>query len=502
MGDERDFKFNITGDASGVVAAGNQTEAALQGVAGATGRATEANEEHGKSFLHAESSGKAFHKLLHEITEVSPEMGIALRLALSPVGGVIMAAVYAFKQMHDAEKEAEAAAAELFKVAALGLGNMKESTHEATIEIGDMNRQYAKWKDAFLNGSDNILGALDLEIARIEAEKDAINALILAEAKRDRALGKNPTEPNDALKDNDRKAALAEMAARQQATDQETVKQREAQASIVQARGGLNDVQEESRGKDYPKQIGDLDKSLAENSPLKKAAAEAQKKADADAATYARYKQAFRKLSGMDPGMDGPAYKAMTESQQKANDAQGAVQKTQQARDQLQRESDALISKHKDLEDQLRKGEAAADAAAKAIERLTNQNAKQKIKMDAQDKVQPKISAAEADERALNTPLGKQISLAEQADIALQRGGRPDRAQGEAYQGLGATIATMTQALNQMGDSHNADLAKIKEIVSKHGHLSASKLAELEREMEIVNQKLGPRMRNLLNNPS
>jgi hypothetical protein len=45
------------------------------------------NEAH-KSFLHAESGGRAFHKVLHQLTEQSPLLGNAMRLALSPIGGM------------------------------------------------------------------------------------------------------------------------------------------------------------------------------------------------------------------------------------------------------------------------------------------------------------------------------------------------------------------------------------------------------------------------------
>src|SRR5437867_300966 len=61
-------------------------------------------EHIGGSFIHAEGKGRAFHRLLHEISRESPLMGIALRAALDPFVAVIFAVIQAFK---DYEKEQE-----------------------------------------------------------------------------------------------------------------------------------------------------------------------------------------------------------------------------------------------------------------------------------------------------------------------------------------------------------------------------------------------------------
>ena len=59
------------------------------------------------ALVHVESAGKAFHKVLHEISQTSPVMGEALRLAVSPVTGVLLGAVMLFERVHEHIKSNE-----------------------------------------------------------------------------------------------------------------------------------------------------------------------------------------------------------------------------------------------------------------------------------------------------------------------------------------------------------------------------------------------------------
>ena len=69
MGDEREFKINITGDASGIVDASKQSSAALKEVASSAGgeaapaldKLGQKMEEGGKSAEHAGISHRALH---------------------------------------------------------------------------------------------------------------------------------------------------------------------------------------------------------------------------------------------------------------------------------------------------------------------------------------------------------------------------------------------------------------------------------------------------------
>src|SRR5713101_2300841 len=56
----------------------------------------EFSQSAGKGLLHAESGARAMHRLLHDITQSSPLLGTALRLAISPVAGAVIATTVAF----------------------------------------------------------------------------------------------------------------------------------------------------------------------------------------------------------------------------------------------------------------------------------------------------------------------------------------------------------------------------------------------------------------------
>src|SRR5947207_1906195 len=63
--------------------------------------------EHARhSFIHAESQGRAFHKVLHEISATSPLMGIALRAALDPMVAAMFAVIKAFKDYEEEQEKA------------------------------------------------------------------------------------------------------------------------------------------------------------------------------------------------------------------------------------------------------------------------------------------------------------------------------------------------------------------------------------------------------------
>jgi len=75
---DKEYKIRIAtvADPSGL----KQVSAGLGEVTEETKRSSSANEEHHKSFIHAGTGAKEFHKLIHTIAEDSPAMGLALRL--------------------------------------------------------------------------------------------------------------------------------------------------------------------------------------------------------------------------------------------------------------------------------------------------------------------------------------------------------------------------------------------------------------------------------------
>lgn len=76
---------------------GFKTDELSQGAQRIKNEMQQAGEHSELAFVHAESRGRAFKKVLHEISDVSPLMGIGLRLALDPIVGIMIAITQAFK---------------------------------------------------------------------------------------------------------------------------------------------------------------------------------------------------------------------------------------------------------------------------------------------------------------------------------------------------------------------------------------------------------------------
>ena len=113
MADSPELKIHIVSDAdnSGFKSAaassselkgaiGSQTDAT-----GALGQETEKSAEKVKLFA---GSGVKMHKVMREISHVSPILGTALKVALNPIGGSILAAIGLFVKMKEHIKEVNA----------------------------------------------------------------------------------------------------------------------------------------------------------------------------------------------------------------------------------------------------------------------------------------------------------------------------------------------------------------------------------------------------------
>ena len=186
MSVDREFRIKITtvADASGAKATGKALEDVSEGVK----KGTEENKEHGKSFLHAESSGRAFHKLMHEISNTSPELGMALRLALSPVGGLLMGAVMAFQKLKQVEEESINTSAAAGEAAAKPFIDTEQVINNAVDAIHKLDTAYSEWVKNVGEDSKKITTALDLEISKLTQEAAAVKKLIEAKAEAEKAV--------------------------------------------------------------------------------------------------------------------------------------------------------------------------------------------------------------------------------------------------------------------------------------------------------------------------
>ncbi len=93
---DEEIKLRMGLDHKGVQQALKGSTAAVKDWAAGTKKAAgEAGEETEKSFVKGTNAAKGFKKLLNEVSETSPVMGSALKLAISPIGGMFAIAAAA-----------------------------------------------------------------------------------------------------------------------------------------------------------------------------------------------------------------------------------------------------------------------------------------------------------------------------------------------------------------------------------------------------------------------
>ena len=287
-----EFKINIVADASSAVSESRATAESLREVANATNesskaaeKATKETENHGKSFLHAESQGRVFHKLLHSITEISPTMGLAMRLALSPITalmvGVVMAFEHVRKKIEESKKEAEEAGNVFAQNYVEGVKEAAEAIAKARADATGFMEQMKQAAEA---SQKSIKTTADELAKSIEAEKDAL--IRLTKAKEQYELSQATDEETKAAiraRYGEESQGLKEEAlgAQLQAKQDELATREAAAPGLLQA---VSDAEEESIGskavarradipfrerniKDLPNRIAKLEKQLAGAEP-------------------------------------------------------------------------------------------------------------------------------------------------------------------------------------------------------------------------------------------
>ena len=135
MGNDVQFPIQITGDASSLVAASQQTGKAL-------GQVGEKQEEAGKQ---AEKHGAHLHELhrvFHSLNEIVPGLGVLMQAAFSPVGAAISLAVIAFRLFHEKVRETneefQKLEEEAAKPATLRMVALREATVETAVGLGHL----------------------------------------------------------------------------------------------------------------------------------------------------------------------------------------------------------------------------------------------------------------------------------------------------------------------------------------------------------------------------
>lgn len=97
------------------------------------------------SLIHVESAGKSFKKLLHELTAASPGLGYALRLAVSPITGIMLGAVAVFAYFNEKIKEADRELNKMASENARPLFHLRDVIRETASEIERLRGEFRKW---------------------------------------------------------------------------------------------------------------------------------------------------------------------------------------------------------------------------------------------------------------------------------------------------------------------------------------------------------------------
>jgi hypothetical protein len=106
------------------------------------GKVNTATKEASEAFNKVTHSGRGFKKVLGDLSEQSPILGAALRMAISPVGGTLMVASIAFAYFNKKMEEGTARLDSLGKISGMAFGNVKAAAKEAAREVDGLNRKF------------------------------------------------------------------------------------------------------------------------------------------------------------------------------------------------------------------------------------------------------------------------------------------------------------------------------------------------------------------------
>ena len=142
------------------------------------------------SLLHVGSAGRAMHRVLEKISEQSPIMGNALRFALSPVVGTLMAATMAFAFFNKKIEEANERLDKMAEQNAKPFGDIAKGAREAAIEVAKLSRELERSvrKEGVARGEKQNATAFELGMDEA-SERDSTKRKQI-EASKEMSLGK------------------------------------------------------------------------------------------------------------------------------------------------------------------------------------------------------------------------------------------------------------------------------------------------------------------------
>ncbi len=247
---DQEFKIKVVSDAdlSGFNSAQNATQQLAEGgakLADGTHDLAKETEDAAESEKLFAGEGREMHKVIGEITRISPALGEALRIAMNPIGGTIAAAIGLFvlmkEHISDVEKELDEMAD---KAAEPDFLEGIRAKADALREAGDKAQEYAAQLDSVVEGEHSVTAELTAQLTLLAAisaargaQSKADQSLATAKISADEARGViTPEQAIQKRAEIERKAIADEAKSRQADQDQQLAAK---QAALDKANAAL-----------------------------------------------------------------------------------------------------------------------------------------------------------------------------------------------------------------------------------------------------------------------
>jgi len=520
------IRISTTADNSGTNAAGKAAEDAGKKI-------TQANEESGHSFLHAESSARAFHQLLHGLTEESPLLGLALRAALSPQSAAIMAVAVGLRMMTQAEDEAKQKAQETAESLGKGFGSMEGPMEAAISAAHEATAAYDQWAAHLGQDFNGTQKALNAEIAALKADTTATHELIEAQqkaalARLDLAKAQGQITPElyemrkadieasaeQSGKKVDRAATQAEIAKREQALAKTQAEAQAAKDAAAAAQAAIT-------GEAGQKADAAQKRLEAQAEEAKRRADEARGKIPAAQGKAAEAALALQYPGPVTQMENWPALGLMKGAGTIWREQEAATAETDVAKLAHERDEEAKIAKKsaeaaRELKEAreaearaLEENKKKADALTESIKAQQEALARLKAEFEAREKLRPDIESADSQARAnaakaamlgQKGPLGQ---LEQAADVlaageAARKGVNPVKGptpQQAAAMGaedrLSPAVKDLVMLVGQWQDKHARDFAAAAAAIRAKEGTTDGQVALLESIVSHQQQLVG-----------
>lgn len=280
----------------------------------------------------AASGGRDFKKLIAELGNDVPGLGVALKAVFNPIAATIAGATLALGYFRNKLAEWNADMDRQSDEAATPMANFAHATERAALKVAEHQRAYKKWSEEMVRTNDDLLDGLKRQLETLESQskvnktilqqtKDKQSASIQASIAGGRMTPEQGAAAQKKMESNFASAQSvmayrqlqAEQAARQATKDALNKKMNAANFKVQTISGeDINSRDAQLRIEKYPEEIAALEAK-------EKAAKEVLKKAQDAGEKFQRAPATPQELAGMDSHTELAAAKVYAEGYRKAH---------------------------------------------------------------------------------------------------------------------------------------------------------------------------------------